>query len=80
MVEYMKKYLEEYTDEKEYYKEYKDETIIEDILYMLGVALNPEKNSYASGFLLFKRKLREHLGKENEIESQLIENHLERMN
>jgi hypothetical protein len=45
------------------YLDYNDETIINDVLYGLGRALDPEKYQFANGFDLFKEVLRKHLAK-----------------
>ena len=43
------------------YLNYRDETIIEDVIYGLGIALAPDKYRFASGLDEFKKVLREHL-------------------
>ena len=40
---------------------YTDKTLIDDVLYALGVALEPAQYKYASGYDVWKEKLREHL-------------------
>ncbi len=40
---------------------YTDKTLIDDVLYGLGVALDPRLYQYASGYSAWKEKLREHL-------------------
>jgi hypothetical protein len=40
---------------------YTDKTLIDDVLYSLGVAFEPEAHKYASGYDVWKEKLREHL-------------------
>lgn len=40
---------------------YTDKTLIDDVLYALGVALEPDAHKWASGFDVWKDKLREHL-------------------
>lgn len=60
MVKYLQRYLETY-DKQVGYKNYEDETFINDVLYGLGVALNPEKHQYAIGFDLWKKELIEFL-------------------
>ncbi len=63
MVKYLQRYLETY--DKQYgYQNYTDRTFINDILYGLGVALNPENHQYADGFDRWKKELIEFL-KEN---------------
>ena len=41
--------------------DYPDETLIDDVLYGLGVALSAKDHKYASGFDVWKEKLRRHL-------------------
>lgn len=50
-------------DKQSGYLDYTDDTIINDILYGLGVAINEEEYSFASGFDKFKEVLRQHLNK-----------------
>jgi hypothetical protein len=40
---------------------YTDKTLIDDVLYALGVALEPQQHKYSSGYDVWKDKLREHL-------------------
>ena len=40
---------------------YTDKTLIDDVLYGLGVALEPAQYEYANGYDAWKDKLREHL-------------------
>ena len=42
--------------------DYTDKTLIDDVLYGLGVALDPVAHKWASGYGVWKDKLREHLG------------------
>lgn len=66
-IEKATKALQDYmnTYDKQFgYKEYSEECFINDVLYGLGIALDPEKYRYAGGFDLFKRKLSEFI-KEN---------------
>lgn len=59
-IEKATKALQDYmnTYDKQYgYKEYSEECFINDILYGLGIALDPKKYRYADGFSLFKQKL-----------------------
>ena len=46
--------------------DYSDETFIDDVLYGLGVALEPDKHRYANGFDTWKEQLRKHLQKDEE--------------
>jgi hypothetical protein len=59
-IESLQKYINTY-DQQYRYQYYSDETIINDILYGLGVALEPEKYKFHDGFCKFKDVLREHL-------------------
>jgi hypothetical protein len=40
---------------------YTDKTLIDDVMYALGVALEPAQYKYARGYDAWKEKLREHL-------------------
>jgi len=55
------KYVATYTDQP-YYETYTDKTLIHDMLYGLGIALDPEDHQFAQGYEVFKAKVREHLG------------------
>ena len=59
-IKYIQHYMNTY-DKQLGYADYTDETIINDVLYGLGVALNPEAYQYALGFENFKDKLRKFL-------------------
>ena len=59
VVTYLQDYMRAYTNQR-YYFDYSDETFIDDVLYGLGVALNPEYQ-YGEGFDKFKARLRKHL-------------------
>ena len=41
--------------------DYTDKTLIDDVLYGLGVALDPMAHMWAGGYEVWKNKLREHL-------------------
>jgi hypothetical protein len=56
----LRKYMNCYPKEGEYMN-YKDYTFIEDVLYGLGIALEPEAHAFAVGFERFKDRLRKHL-------------------
>lgn len=43
------------------YVDYSDSILIDDVLYGLGVALEPDKYKWATGYALFKDVLRAHL-------------------
>lgn len=62
MVMYLKRYMETY-DKQPGYENYGDDTLINDVLYGLGVALDPDNHTFASGFDLWKKKLVEHIQK-----------------
>lgn len=61
-VEYLQNYMNTYNKQMSYL-DYRDETFIHDILYGLGVALDPEKHTWHGGYQKFKRFLREFLDK-----------------
>lgn len=54
-------YMNTYDQQVEYDK-YTDGIFINDVLYGLGIALEPELYRNNSGYEAFKKKLREHLG------------------
>lgn len=56
----LQRYMESY-DKQQSYLDYEDATVIEDVLYGLGVALGPEEYCWGTGFDKFKARLREHL-------------------
>lgn len=62
-IEGLKRYINTY-DRQVGYLDYTDRTIIEDILYGLGLVIDKDKYCYALGFDKFKEKLREHLREE----------------
>jgi hypothetical protein len=59
-IKYLVKYMATY-DKQIGYLEYTDETIIEDVLYGLGVAIGGKKYMWANGFATFKERLAKHL-------------------
>jgi hypothetical protein len=59
-IAFLKDYLNTYEDQTGYL-DYTDDTIINDVLYGLGVALDKRAYSYAKGYRLFAARLREHL-------------------
>lgn len=60
-IEYLKKYINTYENQKGYL-DYADGTIIDDILYGLGVALDEEKYKFGNGYDRFKLRLLDHIG------------------
>lgn len=58
-VAFLQEYMNTY-DQQTRYEVYRTETLIDDVLYGLGVALD-EKYKYAQGYDEFKRVLRAHL-------------------
>ena len=60
-VEYLQEYMGTY-DLQMGYLDYSDETLIDDVLYGLGVSLSPDKHQFANGYDKFKERLRKHLG------------------
>jgi len=59
-VAYLQNYMSTYSGQVGY-EDYADETLIDDVLYGLGMALDPENNQYGNGFMRFKGILMEHL-------------------
>lgn len=60
MVKSLTKYMETY-DKQHGYENYTDTTFVDDVLYVLGIALQPEKYRYAGGYDEFKKFLKDHL-------------------
>lgn len=58
IVKSLQHYMNTYDQQAEY-EHYSDVTIINDVLYGLGIALEPEKYYAASGFAWFKERLKE---------------------
>lgn len=56
----LKDYINTY-DRQPGYESYRAETLIDDVLYGLGIALD-DKYRHAQGYDEFKKVLREHLG------------------
>ena len=71
-VAYLQKYMDTYPDQVGY-ENYSDKTLIDDVLYGLGVALDPENNRYANGFMRFKNVLREHLDCESQQKEEIAD-------
>ena len=74
-VEYLQDYMATY-DKQTGYLDYADETLINDVLYGLGVALGPKRYAFAQGFRRFKKRLAKHLANHAECQAEL--NRLER--
>lgn len=60
MVKYLSRYMETY-DKQVGYQNYSDQTLVEDVLYGLGVVLNPHQHKYADGFTKWRNKLKNFL-------------------
>ena len=60
MVKYLQRYMETY-DQQIGYEHYRESTFIDDVLYGLGVALNPKEHQFSDGFDVWKKKLIEHI-------------------
>lgn len=56
----LKDYIDTYPNQIDW-TNYEDETIINDIVYGLGIALDKEEHKYFDGFQKFKKKLIQHL-------------------
>jgi len=61
-IEYLQNYMQTY-DKQGGYLDYTDETIINDVLYGLGVAIGGKEYEFAQGFKKFKKRLITHLSK-----------------
>ena len=59
-IEFLKDYYARY-DQQFDYLDYSDHTLIDDALYGIGVALEPDKYRFADGYAKFKAILRKHL-------------------
>jgi hypothetical protein len=57
MVAYLKDYMNTY-DKQPFYENYRDETLISDVLYGLGVAIDPSTYQFADGFGRWKEALK----------------------
>ena len=60
VVGYLQDYMNTYSGQAGYL-DYADETLIDDVLYGLGVALGPKRYIFAQGFRKFRARLRDHL-------------------
>jgi hypothetical protein len=60
IIDSLTKYMETYSNQQGYLY-YSDETIINDVLYGLGIALNRKEYEWSPGFAKFKQKLIKHL-------------------
>lgn len=65
-VKYLRDYLNTYEDQQGI-DDYTVETWIEDILYGLGMSLDPDAHQWASGHAEFKDKLRECLSQNDQV-------------
>ena len=65
MIKYFTHYMTTY-DKQLGYLDYTDETIINDVLYGLGISMG-KKYLYSGGFDKFKERLRKHLGHEKQM-------------
>lgn len=59
-IEYLTRYMNTY-DKQTGYLDYTDETIINDVLYGLGVAIGGREYQMADGFAKFKARLAKHI-------------------
>lgn len=57
---YLVEYWEMYDDQPNY-TEFRDDTFIDDALYGIGKAIDPEKYGFAEGYKRFKDFLRDYL-------------------
>lgn len=61
IIESFQHYVTTYTTQPDYLN-YSDTTIIDDMLYGLGLAFNEKEYKMAGGYRKFKNRLRKHLG------------------
>ena len=59
-IRYLRDYMNTYESQSECLN-YTDKTLIDDVLYALGVAIAPERHKFAGGYDVWKEKLRGHL-------------------
>ena len=59
-VKRLQKYMAAYTKQVEFH-DITNKTLIDDVLYGLGVALGPKRYEFNNGFRLFKARLLKHL-------------------
>lgn len=64
MVQNLQKYVVTYHKQAGYL-EYTDTIFIDDMLYGIGIALEPDLHSFANGYEIWKAKLREHIATDN---------------
>lgn len=60
-VAYLQEYMNTYINQPGY-KSFSAQTLVDDVLYGLGVALDKERHTAAQGYRAFKEKLKAHLG------------------
>jgi hypothetical protein len=56
MVNDIKKYIDTY-DKQIGYLDYTDDCFISDMIYAIGLSLDPKANEWATGFIKFKKEL-----------------------
>ncbi len=61
-VNYLQDYMVTYSNQVGYL-DYMDETLIDDVIYGLGMALDPHRYEFAQGFKKFKKRLHKHISK-----------------
>lgn len=59
-IRFLRDYMDTYEAQSECLN-YTDKMLIDDVLYALGVAFEPQLHKYANGYEAWKNKLREHL-------------------
>lgn len=58
MVRYLQRYMETYSNQY-HYENYSDSILIDDVLYGLGVVLDPKEHQFADGYDRWKQKLKQ---------------------
>jgi hypothetical protein len=71
MVKYLQQYMETYPNQYGY-ENYNDFTFIDDLLYGLGVVLNPEEHRFSNGYDVWKQKLIEFLNENKYVQEKPI--------
>lgn len=59
-------YVRTYSDQA-HYDQYRDDTFLDDMLYGIGIAMEPKKWRSGTGFDAFKEKLRKRFARSGEV-------------
>lgn len=61
VIRFLGNYMGTYEHQQAECLNYTDKILIDDVLYALGIAFEPQHHKYASGYEVWKDRLREHL-------------------